>query len=226
MRKIFLIAILILICMAAIGGFKHDQNIKAKVAAKIMPEPEKVAAKVMSKSETELRSSMRTLWESRATLLRAYIVSEMNESRDTDEAKDKLLKNARDLGASIQPYYGYFARSILTGFLKNDVLLTVKVIKSAKLGNKVDLDWNKDNWYANAFLLAGFFAITHNQTKEDLKDMLYKHLDLTMGEIEAILKKEEKKDLDYYEKDRAHMVMVSDVLVDGLVKQMPNKFKE
>ena len=92
--------------MAAIGGFKHYQDIKAKVAAKIMPEPGKVAVKAMSKSETELRSSMRTLWESRATLLRAYIVSEMNNSRDTDDAKDKLLKNARDLGASIQQVYG------------------------------------------------------------------------------------------------------------------------
>ena len=226
MKKIFLIAILILVCVAAIGGFKHDQDIKAKVAAKIMPEPKKVAAKVMSKSETELRSSMRTLWESRAILLRAYIVSEMNDSRNTDEAKDKLLRNARDLGASIQPYYGYFARSILTGFLKNDVLLTAKVIKSAKLGNKVDLDWNKDNWYSNAFLLAGFFAITHNQTKEDLKNMLYKHLDLTMGEIEAILKKDKGKDLGYYAKDRTHMIMFSDVLVDGLVKQFPERFKD
>ena len=105
MKKIFLIVTLILVCVAAIGGFKHGQDIKAKVAAKIMPEPEKVAAKVMSKSETELRSSMRTLWESRATLLRAYIVSAMSDSKDTNEARDKLLKNAGDLGNSINPYY-------------------------------------------------------------------------------------------------------------------------
>ena len=56
--------------------------------------------------------------------------------------------------------------------------------------------------------------------------MFYKHLDLTLGEIEAILKKEKTKDLEYYEKDKAHMLMVSDVLVDGLVRQMPKKFKE
>ena len=182
MKKIFLISILVLSCVAAMNGCVYAEDVTTKMAPK-----------VMSKSESDLRQSMRALWESRATLLRAYIVSEMNNSKDAKEDKDKLLKNAGDLGASIQPYYGYFARSILTGFLKNDVLLTVKVIKSAKLGNKVDLDWNKDNWYSNAFLLAGFFAITHNQTKEDLKDMLYKHLDLTMGEIEAILKKDKKK---------------------------------
>lgn len=215
MKNIFLISILVLVYAAVISGPAYAEDATVKIAPKIM-----------SKSEVELRSSMRTLWESRATLLRTYIVSAMNDSKDTDEAKDKLLKNARNLGASIQPYYGYFARSILTGFLKNDVLLTVEVIKSAKLGNKVNLDWNKTNWYANALLLAGFFAITHNQTKADLVAMLYKHLDLTWGEIDAILKKDEGKDLDYYKKDRAHMIMFSDVLVDGLIKQFPYRFKD
>ena len=400
MKKIFLIAALIFFCAAV------------------------AAPEIMSKSEAELRSSMRTLWESRAILLRAYIISEMNDAKDTNEAKDKLLKNAGDLGDSIKPYYGGWASMFLAGFLKNDVRLTEKVIKAAKKGNKEspdltekakeealdltkkakeealdltkkakeealdltkkdnkeapalaekgnkespdlaekakeesldltmkankesldltkkakeaalvlakggnkespyltekakgkalgltekakekaldltekakgkaldltekdskeasgltvkenkealdlvkkaqeialdlvkkakeiamdlvkkakeialdmterankeDLDRAKKNWYDNARSLAGFFAITHNQTKEDLTAMLYKHLDLTWGEIEAILTKDGAQDMYYYEKDRAHMIMFSDVLVDGLIKQFSNRFKE
>ena len=213
MKKIYLILILISFCAVIISGFICAEDMKTKTAGK-----------VMSKSEAELRSSMRALWDLRATLLREYIVSAMNDSEGADEAKDKLLNNAGDLGASIRPYYGYWAKSILTGLLKKDVLFTGKVIKAAKTG--ADLDWSKKKWYANAFAVAGFFAITHNQTMQDLKDMFYKHLDLTLGEIEAILKKEKAKDLEYYEKDKAHMLMVSDVLVDGLVKQMPERFKE
>ena len=83
---------------------------------------------------------MRTLWESRATLLRAYIVSEMSDSKDIDEARDKLLKNAGDLGGTINPYYGSWAGSILAGFLKKDVWLTEKVIEAAKKNNKEALD--------------------------------------------------------------------------------------
>ena len=325
MKKTFLISILILVSVAIIGGFQHAEDINTKIAPK-----------VMSKSEIELRSSMRVLWESRAILLRAYIVSAINDSKDMGEAKDKLLKNAGDLGGSIKSYYGGFASSFLTGFLKNDVKLTEEVIKAAKSGNKEALDLagkadkeamdlaekargktlditekakakaldltekargkaldltekargkaldltEKDNkealdlvkkakeialdlvkkakeiardlikkaqktaldmterakkealdrakkrWYENANNLAGFFAIPRNQTKKDLTDMLYKHLDLTWGEIEAILAKDGAKDLEYYEKDRAHMVMFSDMLVDGLVKQFPGKFKE
>lgn len=215
MKKIFLISILILLCVVAINIFLHPKEIKVEVPGKIM-----------SKSEIELRSGMKKLWESRAALLRNYIVSATNDSKDADEARDKLLKNAGDLGASIRPYYGYFAGGILAGLLKKDVALTAKVIKAVKVGNKKDLDWDRNAWYANAFAVAGFFAIPHNQTMKDLTDMFYKHLDLTLGEIEAILKKEKVKDLEYYEKDKAHMLMVSDVLVDGLVRQMPKKFEE
>jgi len=91
---------------------------------------------------------------------------------------------------------------------------------------KEDLERAKNNWYGNARDLAGFFAIPHNQTKKDLTDMLCKHLDLTWGEIESILKEDKGKDLDYYEKDKAHMVMFSGILTDGLVKRFPNRFKE
>jgi len=61
---------------------------------------------------------------------------------------------------------------------------------------------------------------------KDLTDILYKHLDLVWGEIESILNKDKVKELEYYEQDKAHMLMFSDMLVDGLVKQFPKKFEE
>lgn len=337
MKKIFIIWFLLLFCVVFIRDFTHAEDLNTKIASR-----------VMSKSEAELRSSMKKLWESRATLLRDYIVSEINDSKESDKTKDKLLKNAGDLGNSIKPYYGTLASIFLTRLLKKDVMLTEKVIKAAKEGNEEALnltekageearnlterareealvlddegnkeapdltekareralgltekakgkaldmterakdkarvldDADKDNkeasglvekakeiarelikkakeialdlieqanekalarakrvrekslelakkkWYENAGSLAGFLAIPRNQTKEYLTDMLYKHLDLTWGEIEAMLTKDEAKDLDYYEKDKAHMIMFSDVLVDGIVKQFPEKFK-
>jgi hypothetical protein len=377
MKKIFLISILVLFCIVAISGSHYAEDMSAKAAPG-----------AMSKSEAELRSAMRAMWEARAILLRAYIVSEMNDSKDIDEARDKLLKNAGDLGSSINPYYGGWIGSILAGYLKKDVWLTEKVIEAAKknnqetldltqkakeealgltvkakeealdlakkakeeapgmatksnkespdltvkakeealdltvkakeealdltvkakeeavdlaergnkespdmakktaldltekakgkaldlaeksdkespdlnekakgraLGliemaqkiardliekakeiardmteraNKEALDQAKKRWYENARGLASFFAIAHNQTKKDLTDMLCKHLDLTWGEIESMLKKDEAKDLDYYEQDKAHMVMFSGILTDGLVKRFPKRFKD
>jgi len=215
MKNIIIISILIMFNGASIIGVTCAEDTKA-----VMPD------RVISKSEVELRLTMRKLWESNTTLMRNYIVAEIKDHKDVEEAREKLLKNAGDLGVSIQPYYGYWARAALTGFLKKDVALTSEVIKAAKRGKKKDMDWAKKKWYANAFLLAGFLSIPNNQDMKDLKDMLYKHLDLVMGEIEAMLGEDGAKDLDYYERDRAHMLMFSDVLTDGIIEQFPYKFKE
>jgi hypothetical protein len=72
---------------------------------------------------------MRALWESRAVLLREYIVSVMADSKYADQARDKLLDNAGDLGASIKPYYGFWAKGMLTRFLKTDIYLTGEVVR-------------------------------------------------------------------------------------------------
>ena len=112
----------------------------------------------------------------------------------------------------------------MTGFLKKDRSLTTEVISAAKIGKKRDLDWVKKKWYSNAYFLAGFFAMSRSYIVEDLRDILYKHLDLTMGEIDAMLKKDVARDLEYYENDRAHMLMFSDVLTNGIVKHFPKKF--
>lgn len=226
MKKIFLIGILILLCVAAISGFPHTKHVNTKHVNTKHVDTKISGEKIAPNPEAELRLAMRALWESRAILLRNYIVSAMNDSKDAGDAIDKLLNNAGDLGASIRPYYGYLAGGILTVFLKEDVSLTAEVIKAARIGNKKGLDRATKKWYANALHLAGFFAITHNQTMEYLTGRLYKHLDLTWGEIQSIIEKDEAKDLDYYEKDRTHMLMFSDVLTDGIVKQFPDKFKE
>jgi hypothetical protein len=292
MKKVSLMCAVILFCAGTISGPVHAEDMNAKIEGSDM-----------SKSEVELRTSMRKLWESRAILLRDYIVKEIEGSEDAEEAKKELLENAGVLGASIRPYYGWWASSILTGFLKKDVGRTEEVIKAAKevdkevsdrtekaekkamvlkeragekaialvekekkedlgLINKAKekalelierarikalelikktkeappvqaskeaeraLERAKKRWYSNASRLAGFFAIPGNHTKEELTDILYKHLDLTWGEIDSILNEDEAKELEYYEEDKAHMLMFSDMLVDGLIKQFPEKFKE
>ena len=106
----------------------------------------KTDGKIMSKSEVELRMSMRKLWESRAVLLRDYIVKEIEGSKDAKEAKNRLLENAGDLGSSIKPYYGSLAKIFLTGYLKKDVKFTEQVIKATKKVNKKALALpEKDN---------------------------------------------------------------------------------
>jgi hypothetical protein len=50
------------------------------------------------------------------------------------------------------------------------------------------------------------------------------HLKLTTGEVVSRLAQNWVKDIEYFDKGEAHMLMFADVLSDGIVKQFPNKF--
>ena len=80
-------------------------------------------------------------------------------------------------------------------------------------------------WYANADDIAAFLSSANpNWSKNDLTDMLYKHLELTTGEVVSRLKKDWQADIDFYDKGHEHMLMFADVLTNGIVKQFPKKF--
>jgi len=54
--------------------------------------------------------------------------------------------------------------------------------------------------------------------------MLHKHLDLTTGEVTARLMKDWVADQKSYDDGHTHMLMFSDILTDGIVKQFSDKF--
>jgi hypothetical protein len=54
--------------------------------------------------------------------------------------------------------------------------------------------------------------------------MLYKHLDYTTAEVVSRLKKDWVADIEAYDRGHDHMLMFSDVLTEGIVKQSPKKF--
>lgn len=67
----------------------------------------------------------------------------------------------------------------------------------------------------------------HNQhwPKQTLVEMLHKHLDLTTNEVVARLKKNWTGDIEAFDKGNEHILILSDTLSNGIVKQFPDKFK-
>ncbi len=215
MKQLLLIWIIVLFSLVRVNSIAFSDGIE-----------EETYPGSMSKAEVTLREEMRLVWSRRAVLQREHIISVIESSDDASAARDALIANAGELGAAIRPFYGYWAGWRLTGILKKDVLLTEKVIEAAKSGNERKLEAVKEKWYQNAYALARLFFVPRNQTLEELTDLLYKHQDLTWGQIDARLQKNEREDLEYFRKDRKHMLMFSDVLTSGVVKQFPKKFKD
>jgi hypothetical protein len=179
-----------------------------------------------SQQQMALRLAMRTLWEDHIVYTRNYIISELANLGDKDAIAKRLLKNQDDIGNAIKPYYGDAAGNKLSSLLRDHIVIATEVVKAAKSGDKNALDKAQQKWTANADDIANFLSSANpNWNKDELTNMLHKHLELTTGEVVSRLHKNWNADIDFYDKGHAHMLMFADALTDGIEKQFPDKFK-
>jgi hypothetical protein len=147
--------------------------------------------------------------------------------KDTVTVAKRLLKNQDDIGNAIQPYYGDAAGKKLTALLRNHILITSKVIQTASDNNEELLKEQQNEWKANADDIADFLSVNNPElSKKDVADMWHKHLELTSGEILSRLDMNWQEDIDNYDKERRHMLLFSDTLANGIIKQFPEKFSK
>ena len=179
-----------------------------------------------SKAAYDLRMAERRLWIDHVSWTRSYIVSALASLEDKDDVAQILLKNQDDIGNSIKPFYGEEAGNTLAKLLREHIDLAAKVVDAAKNGNQADLDKYNKLWHENADEIADFLSSANpNYSNKTLKDMLHKHLQFITDQVVARLNKDWKADISAYDKGEDHMIHFADILIDGIIKQFPEKFK-
>lgn len=179
-----------------------------------------------NKATCDLRMAERRLWIDHVLWTRSFIVSDLASLEDKGDVLERLLRNQDDIGNSIKPYYGEDAGNKLAKLLREHIELAGQVVDSAKRGNKADLEKYNKLWYNNADQIADFLSSANpNYSNETLKDMLHKHLDFVTAQAVARLNKDWKADINAFDKGEDHMIMFADIIVDGIIKQFPQKFK-
>ena len=84
---------------------------------------------------------------------------------------------------------------------------------------------NGEKWSANADEISDFLSKANPNWKlADMKKMMHDHLTLTTDEAVARLKKDYAADVKAYDKVHDEILMMADMLTDGIIKQFPGKF--
>ena len=178
----------------------------------------------MSKGE-QLRMAMHKLWEDHIVWTRNVILNIMDDLPGTDQAVNRLLQNQDDIGNAVKPFYGEAGGKELTRLLREHITTAADLLKAAKTGNNSAFDGANKKWFANADEISGFLSKANPNWKlDDMKKMMNDHLTLTTNEAVARLKKDYAADVKAYDKVHEEILMMADMLTDGIIKQFPGKF--
>ena len=172
-----------------------------------------------------LKLAMRKLWEDHITWTRVFLISALADLPDKAAATERLLKNQTDIGDAIKPFYGDAAGTKLTGLLRDHILIAADIVAAAKASDTEKLNASKAKWTANADDIASFLSAANpkNWPAADMKAMMRDHLAATTAELEARLNKDWAGDVKAYDRVHDQIVMMSDALSDGIIKQFPTK---
>jgi hypothetical protein len=183
-------------------------------------------AATTSTSAVALEQSMQRLWLEHVAWTRLAIVSFTSGLPDLEPTLARLLRNQRDLGNAIKPYYGGAAGNALTGLLREHILIAVDVLKAAKAGDAKALATAQADWRANADEIAGFLtrANPENWPAPAMRSMMRSHLALTT--TEAVARLQGKWALDVRTADAVFRQIrhMATMLTDGIVAQFPQRF--
>ena len=204
MKKIKYLAALAVIALVSLLSFKKPGSSKAD----------------------QLHHDMSKLWEDHITWTRNVIFCLVDGLPGNDQALKRLMQNQDDIGNAIKPYYGEDAGNKLAALLHDHITIAADVVNAAKAGDNAKLDDANKKWTVNADEISAFLSKANpNWEPGDLKNMMHEHLKLTTDEAVARVKKDYDADVKAYDKVQEEILMMSDALADGIVKQFPGKFK-
>jgi hypothetical protein len=169
---------------------------------------------------------MRKLWEDHVTWTRLAIISLESGTPDTTATVGRLLRNQTDIGNAIKPYYGAAAGTALTAQLRTHILIAADLIAAAKAGDQTKLADAQERWNANADQIA-FTLHSVNPRFWKLGTMraeMRMHLRLTTEEAVARLQGNWDADVAAYDRVVRHILHMSDLLSDGIIRQFPARF--
>ncbi len=185
-----------------------------------------LSSPLFAHSKSEFHDGMRKLWEDHVAWTRLYIISAAAGLPDTNLTAQRLLDNQRDIGNAVAEFYGRDAGDKLTSLLRDHILIAADLVTASKAGDQAKAADAKKRWYANANDVAMFLHKANPKywPEATLQGAMKAHLDQTLDEATHRLQGKYDQDIKDYDEIVKHILMMADVLSNGIIAQFPAKF--
>jgi len=207
--------LLIITGILSIAMDKGSESPKEKMGEKMQ----------LSGRAIEFKMEMRKLWEDQIAWTRNYIISALAGLEDTDTVAKRLLKNQDNIGEALNPYCQERSKEFAMLF-REYIISATEAVAAAKVGKAEDMEKARGKWRKSADDIAVLLSESSSRwSKKQCADMLYKNIELTMGQCTSRIKKDWAADIDYYDQGHSHMLIFADFFSEGLIWKFSDKFK-
>lgn len=180
-------------------------------------------APVTAAKVVETKNALRDLWVGHVFWVRNVVVETLDGNAAAAKvAEGQVVANARQIAASIEPFYGKAASDRLFTLLAGHYG-AVKEYLNATDSAAQDAAFKK--LAANAEEIAKFLGGANpNLPVDTLKALLLAHGGHHIEQIRQLRNKDYAGEAKTWEMMKQHMYVIADALVDGIAKQFPAKF--
>ncbi|MCL2509210.1 MAG: LysM peptidoglycan-binding domain-containing protein [Oscillospiraceae bacterium] len=172
-----------------------------------------------------LINDMRLAWEQHIYWTRLLLVSIAERLKDQEAVTNRLLQNPHDIADIFARFYSENTANHIARLLTQHLQIGSALITALRDGKTAEADTLTRQWYANADMMAdAFSSINPFFNREELRQMLYKHLQLTTQEVTARLAGNYEADIDAFNRVEQEALSMADYFSSGIMRQFPQKF--
>ena len=214
-RRRSLVAVSILVVLGALTAPALAQHAAHAVAQ--APAPTKV---------TENEAALRDLWVGHIFWVRNVVVDTLAGNKEAAAAAEQeVVANAKQIAATIEPYYGKAASERLFGLLAGHYGAVKQYLEATAADSKGRQDAAVKNLTGNATEIAKFLSGANpNLPFETLNGLLLAHGGHHVQEIQQLHSKQYVQEAQTWEAMKRHMYVIADALAGAIAKQFPKQF--
>lgn len=172
-----------------------------------------------------LINNMRVAWQQHVYWTRMLLISIAERLEDENAVTTRLLQNPNDIAAIFANYYSAEVANRIAQLLTEHLQIGANLITALRDNNAAEANDLNRQWYINADNMAeAFGSINPYYGREELRRMLYTHLDLTKQEVAARLAANYPEDIEAFNKVEQEILSMADYFSSGIMQQFPQKF--
>ncbi|MNI07359.1 hypothetical protein D3C73_603660 [compost metagenome] len=185
------------------------------------------SAPTWTASMVALNQQLRALWSQHVYWTRLTVNSIIDRLPDEQETTARLLRNATDFAAVLEPVYGSEVASSFAKLLTEHLTTAAELIKAMQARNSAAAMEAQKRWYANADAIADFLSqINPYWSREEWRNMMYEHLNLLTKEINTRFAGDYKENVALSDSIEQQALGMADVMTNGIVQQFPAMFTQ